>query len=770
MKKLTLKEIGSYIRSQVEEFTTVLKGLKGKPVSEMAKSILGTVVGKTACGVAAVVVTGTSIGIASSAGGGSESVKMVQVPNELFYIQQTEVTKALFKKIMNRDPGKNWQVNDDNIPVVYVSFMDAVEFCNRLSDKEGYEKAYSVSGDKVTWNKDSSGYRLPTVDEWMYAAKGNEKFKYSGSDNLDEVAWFANSTLDKKSKIVRNKKWEKNNTLPGHTITSAQVGAKKKPNAYGIYDMTGNVEEICWNEIDDGYEAFTCGGSFVNSAEVLELNNASAFIGANYATGFRVARNISDADFERILNVKQIPERNISMGATEVTQLVYEKVMGKNPASHKGRQFPVESVSWYDAVEFCNTLSQMYNLKPAYFVDDKKNVTWDQEADGYRLPTEAEWEFCSKGGKDLKYSGSDDIEEVAWYNKNSNGSIHPVAEKKANDYGLYDMSGNVFEWCWDPAFENESSSCDKGGSYKNKEDTCSITAEDCSDKNSKYSNLGIRLVRGKISDVDIKAGEEKIKRKNEMAEALFTQMLTMIKIPGKNVKTLETKKMEDISEMLGAKMKDSDFKYVGDFYMLKTEVTQHIYKRVMGENPSRHKGPDYPVENVSWGDAIYFCNKLSIREGLEPVYLVKETTDVTKWGYIPHKGASIDNVTQNTSANGYRLPTEEEWICAWKGGEGFTYSYSGSNNINEVGWGRKNSGNETHKVALKKPNGYGLYDMDGNVSEWIWDMANAYGYAEKSHYRRVICGISYESDLGDSFSFVSNQMKDLGFRIVCSAK
>ena len=204
--------------------------------------------------------------------------------------------------------------------------------------------------------------------------------------------------------------------------------------------------------------------------------------------------------------------------------------------------------------------------------------------------------------------------------------------------------------------------------------------------------------------------------------------------------------------------------------MLKTEVTQHIYKRVMGENPSRHKGPDYPVENVSWGNAIYFCNKLSIREGLEPVYLVKETTDVTKWGYIPHKGASIDNVTQNTSANGYRLPTEEEWICAWKGGEGFTYSYSGSNNINEVGWGRENSGNETHKVALKKPNGYGLYDMDGNVSEWIWDMANAYGYAEKSHYRRVICGISYESDLGDSFSFVSNQMKDLGFRIVCNAK
>ena len=749
MKKLTLKEIGSYIRSQVEEFTTVLKGLKGKSVSEMAKSILGTVVGKTACGVAAVVVTGTAIGIASSAGGGSKALKMIQVPNELFYIQQTEVTKGLYKKIMGRDPGKNWQVNDDNIPVVYVSFMDAVEFCNRLSDKEGYEKAYSVSGDKVTWNKDASGYRLPTVDEWMYAAKGNEKFKYSGSDNLDEVAWFANSTLDKKSKIVRNKKWEKNNTLPGHTITSAQVGAKKKPNAYGIYDMTGNVEEICWNENDDGYEAFTCGGSFVNSAEVLELNNASAFIGANYATGFRVARNISDVDFEKILKMKKIPERNIFMGATEVTQLVYEKVMGKNPASHKGRQFPVESVSWYDAVEFCNTLSQMYNLKPAYFVDDKKNVAWDQEADGYRLPTEAEWEFCSKGGKDFKYSGSDDIDEVAWYNKNSNGTSQVIATKKANDYGLYDMTGNVWEWCWDFEFESEKEIVDKGGSFKNKDDLCSITTEDCSDKNSKYSNLGIRLVRGKISDIDIKAGEEIAKRKKEKVEALLAQRLDMVKIPGQNVIT----KWQNL-------FGERELVYASDFKILRTEVTQALYKIVMGENPSKNKGPDYPVENVSWFDAIYFCNKLSARRGLTPVYAVNGETDVSKWDYIPHKEDSLSSVTQNTKANGYRLPTIGEWDCAEKGGE--KSKYAGSDNLNEVSWNKENSGNTIHPVALKKKNGYGLYDMDGNVREWCWD---------DDDNCRITCGGSYETGYPSFYTtYEWSQMRDLGFRIVCSAK
>ena len=760
MKKLTLKEIGSYIRSQVEEFTTVLKGLKGKPVSEMAKSILGTVVGKTACGVAAaVVVTGTAIGIASSAGGGSKALKMIQVPNELFYIQQTEVTKALFKKTMNRDPGEIWQVNADDIPVVNVSLLDAVEFCNRLSDKEGYEKAYSVSGDKVTWNKSASGYRLPTVEEWMYAAKGNEKFKYSGSDNLDEVAWFANSTLDKKSKIVRNKKWEKNNTLPGHTITSAQVGAKKKPNAYGIYDMSGNVEEICWKEKKDGYEIFRCGGSFISSDKNFELSKSAVSFNENYWTGFRLARNISDADFEKNLNMTKIPERNIFMGATEVTQLVYEKVMGKNPASHKGRQLPVESVSWYDAVEFCNTLSQMYNLKPAYFVDDKKNVAWDQEADGYRLPTEAEWEFCSKGGQNYKYSGSDDIDEVAWYSKNSNKSIHAIAEKKANGYGLYDMSGNVFEWCWDPAFENEKSSYDKGGSYKNKEDTCSITAEDDSDKNSKYSNLGIRLVRGKISDIDRKAGEEKLagkitekeeklarerekaRREMERAAEVFSRKIKMIKIPGKN------------------------------YEILKTEVTQELYEVVMGSNPSRFKNIDNPVETVSWFDAVYFCNKLSKMKGKIPVYSVNGTSDFTKWNYIPHERNRIeDDVTQNINANGYRLHTVEEWEYAAKGGE--DYKYSGSDNLNEVGWHFNNSEYETHPVAQKKANGYGLYDMSGNVCEWCWDTAwdkdrNTLGGGYYSLGKSCLIIPEIRGHLPPEEESGGNGQ---GFRIVCSAK
>ncbi|MDR2629727.1 MAG: SUMF1/EgtB/PvdO family nonheme iron enzyme [Spirochaetaceae bacterium] len=141
-------------------------------------------------------------------------------------------------------------------------------------------------------------------------------------------------------------------------------------------------------------------------------------------------------------NANERPQRQVSLGGFsigkyEVTQGEYEAVMGSNPSSFKGGStLPVETVSWLDAVEFCNRLSRAANLTPAYTISGA-NVMWNRSANGYRLPTEAEWEYACGEWID------------GWVGGNSGRVIHPVGQLAANRYGLHDMIGNVQEWCWD---------------------------------------------------------------------------------------------------------------------------------------------------------------------------------------------------------------------------------------------------------------------------------------------------------------------------------
>ncbi|MBR1838321.1 MAG: SUMF1/EgtB/PvdO family nonheme iron enzyme, partial [Bacteroidaceae bacterium] len=196
--------------------------------------------------------------------------------------------------------------------------------------------------------------------------------------------------------------------------------------------------------------------------------------------------------------VHQVTLSSFYMGAYEVTQAQYEEIMGDNPSENKGNNRPVENVSWDD----CQTFIEMLNARKSDF-----GVPSDMY---FRLPTEAEWEYAARGGQkshDYKYSGSNDVDEVAWNIDNSDYEAHDVGQKKPNELGLYDMSGNVIEWCQDiygsysiDAVTNPTGASTglnrvgRGGCKGSDSDFCRVAVRDAYEHNFSIASLGFRLV------------------------------------------------------------------------------------------------------------------------------------------------------------------------------------------------------------------------------------------------------------------------------------
>ena len=197
-------------------------------------------------------------------------------------------------------------------------------------------------------------------------------------------------------------------------------------------------------------------------------------------------------------------------------------------------------------------------------------------------------------------------------------------------------------------------------------------------------------------------------------------------------------------------------KYTPSFFneereVCKYQTTQDMWMEVMENNPSEFKGGRRPVENVSWWDALEFCNKLSEKYGLKPVYDLSRKEEGILRIHQSNGKIEYPNVADFRKTEGFRLPTEVEWEWFARGGEiaiqdgTFNYKYSGSNNTDEVAWNKNNSENCTHDVGMKKPNQLGLYDCCGNVWEWCYDTTNSgyisnkmpYIYDETDNTRRL---------------------------------
>ena len=176
---------------------------------------------------------------------------------------------------------------------------------------------------------------------------------------------------------------------------------------------------------------------------------------------------------------------------------------------------------------------------------------------------------------------------------------------------------------------------------------------------------------------------------------------------------------------------------LNSFYLAKYPVTQAEYTAVMNSHPAFHygAGDSYPVYGLRWYSALQYCNLRSINEGLSPVYTISGSTDPADWGAVPTDYNTVYNAPWNAAicnwtANGYRLPTEAEWEYAARGAANNPdYLYSGSDDLNAVGWYLANSGNSSHPVGSKSPNALGLYDMSGNLYEWCWDWWDQYYYS-----------------------------------------
>ncbi|MCP4700188.1 MAG: SUMF1/EgtB/PvdO family nonheme iron enzyme, partial [Gammaproteobacteria bacterium] len=586
-------------------------------------------------------------------------------------------------------------------------------------------------------------YRLLTEAEWEYACRaGSDTAYYFGDDEkqLGDYAWHLENSGGK--------------THP--------VG-EKKANAWGLHELLGNV----WEWVQDWYEEYSedaqtasigpetgffrviRGGSWDHTARF--CRSAMRFRGDPdnrvFNLGFRLARtnplpfypftlpemvrlppgkfrmgDIQGNGFDDERPIHEVTLGGFGIGKYPVTFAEYDQFCeAANREKPKDEGWgrdkrPVINVSWEDAAAYCEWLST-------------------QTKEKYRLLTEAEWEYACRAGSETAYYFGDDEKQLgdyAWHSENSRGKMHPAGEKKANAWGLFDISGNVWEWVrdWYEEYSKDAQTDPKGpktgsrrvtrgGSWDNNAERCRSACGNAKPPAIRLHNLGFRLART-----------------YPLSPYPFT-LPEMVRIPE------GTFRMGDIQGVGYNDEKPVHEVTLDSFSIGRYPVTFAEYDQFC-EAMERKKPDDQgwgrnkrPVINVSWGDAVAYCEWLNVQ--------TKEK---------------------------YRLLTEAEWEYACRAGSETAYFFGDDENLlGDYAWYTKNSEGKTHPVGEKKANAWGLFELSGNVWEFVHDWYGNYpkeaqtnSKGPESGVARVMRGGSWAYAAGGCRSAVRIDWRDPGIR------
>lgn len=377
--------------------------------------------------------------------------------------------------------------------------------------------------------------------------------------------------------------------------------------------------------------------------------------------------------------------RAFFLAKTKVTQGQWKAVMGENPSKFAacGDACPVENVSWNQVHDFIKALNFATGL-------------------AYRLPAEAEWEYAARAGTSSPWSFGNDpsaMGDYAWFAANSQGTTHPVATKKPNPWGLFDMHGNLWEMvedCFHDTYVNApadgsawtqaclpqltATATRRGGSWDSGPEYLRSNVNDWYPKDAGSNFLGFRLALDLMPEL---AKNRDVVQKTKNSLKTIKDCFScpeMVYLAGGDF---------EMGSNLQPKEMPVHKVFIASFYIGKTEITQAQWQDVMGGNPSRFRGfgSNWPVESISWDDAQLYVQRLSKKTG-----------------------------------KSYRLLSEAEWEFAAKGEDLGRWNFGDNDQkLFEFAWVGSNSKGTTQAVAQKKPNEFGLYDMYGNVEEWVAD-------------------------------------------------